>query len=106
MQEAAPTQPAAGQASARQSQQAGSRRSPAGGARHQAGGQAAHVLWLRSRRTCPLSPRSDEVGKAAAMQGLQRLEGYVRKHVGKQVGKHVGKHVAGQRADGAAQPLP
>jgi ribosome-binding factor A len=53
-----------------------------------------------------LSIYSDEVGKAAAMQGLQRLEGYVRKHVGKQVGKHVGKHVAGQRADGAAQPLP
>lgn len=28
---------------------------------------------------------SDDVGKAAAMEGLQRLEGYVRKHIGKQI---------------------
>ncbi|KAL4447692.1 hypothetical protein ABPG75_004911 [Micractinium tetrahymenae] len=32
-----------------------------------------------------LSIYSDDVGKAAAMEGLQRLEGYVRKHVGKQI---------------------
>lgn len=38
---------------------------------------------LRTR--APL-PCSDEVGKATALEGLQRLEGYVRKHVGKQVG--------------------
>ena len=34
----------------------------------------------------PLRACSDEPGKAVAMEGLQRLEGYVRKHVGKQVG--------------------
>ncbi|KAI3429465.1 hypothetical protein D9Q98_005557 [Chlorella vulgaris] len=32
-----------------------------------------------------LSIYSDDLGKVAAMEGLQRLEGYVRKHVGKQV---------------------
>jgi len=28
---------------------------------------------------------SDEAGKATAMKGLQRLEGYVRKHIGRQI---------------------
>lgn len=32
-----------------------------------------------------LSIYSDEAGKAAAMRGLQRLEGYVRKHIGRQI---------------------
>ncbi|KAI7842002.1 hypothetical protein COHA_004205 [Chlorella ohadii] len=32
-----------------------------------------------------LSIYSDDVGKAAAMEGLQKLEGYVRRHIGKQV---------------------
>lgn len=32
-----------------------------------------------------LSIYSDEPGKAVAMEGLQRLEGYVRKHIGRQV---------------------
>ena len=28
---------------------------------------------------------SDDAGKASAMKGLQRLEGYVRKHIGRQI---------------------
>ncbi|PRW60528.1 putative ribosome-binding factor chloroplastic [Chlorella sorokiniana] len=32
-----------------------------------------------------LSIYSDDVGKAAAMEGLQKLEGYVRRHIGKQI---------------------
>ena len=31
-----------------------------------------------------LSVYSDDKGKAAAVQNLQRLEGYVRKHIGRQ----------------------
>ncbi|EFN59662.1 hypothetical protein CHLNCDRAFT_12877, partial [Chlorella variabilis] len=32
-----------------------------------------------------LSIYSDDVGKEVAIEGLQRLEGYVRKHIGKQI---------------------
>lgn len=43
-------------------------------------------LWS-SAACCLACPTlcSDDVGKATAIEGLQRLEGYVRKHIGKQV---------------------
>ena len=41
------------------------------------------VCPCQTIRTAPC--RSDDVGKAAAMEGLQKLEGYVRRHIGKQV---------------------
>ena len=47
---------------------------------------AVSACWLCPCKTVRTVPcRSDDVGKAAAMEGLQKLEGYVRRHIGKQV---------------------
>jgi len=43
-----------------------------------------HLFLALTTSPC-LHACSDDVGKATAMEGLQRLEGYVRKHIGKQV---------------------
>ena len=43
------------------------------------------LLPHQHQTTLPVLRRSDDLGKAAAMEGLQRLEPYVRKHVGRAV---------------------